>query len=297
MADEKKNVALRNNIGDQVIGRLNELAQANFNFPKDYNYVNAIKMSVLKLQELKDKDKRPALEVCDPVSISSALFKMATKGLNLAYNQAYAVVRGTDLCIDPGYFGNVLMVKRIFPDWEPMPHSIREGDEYVTEVDPKTGKKKLLKHVQKLENLDKDFIGGYIYLPSKDGEMYLYEMTRKQILTAWSKSSSREQATHKQFDEKMLQKTLVNSGCTMIINSTPELKAFDDDDNEEQTNSNLKQLSTEQVGEVVEYEEVTETVDASTLNNKEELSGANASVGEPETIKEEKKKQVKARPF
>lgn len=112
MADEKKNVALRNNIGDQVIGRLNELAQANFNFPKDYNYVNAIKMSVLKLQELKDKDKRPALEVCDPVSISSALFKMATKGLNLAYNQAYAVVRGTDLCIDPGYFGNVLMVKR-----------------------------------------------------------------------------------------------------------------------------------------------------------------------------------------
>ena len=166
MADEKKNVALRNNIGDQVIGRLNELAQANFNFPKDYNYVNAIKMSVLKLQELKDKDKRPALEVCDPASISSALFKMATKGLNLAYNQAYAVVRGTDLCIDPGYFGNVLMVKRIFPDWEPMPHSIREGDEYVTEVDPKTGKKKLLKHVQKLENLDKDFIGGYIYLPS-----------------------------------------------------------------------------------------------------------------------------------
>ena len=297
MADEKKNVALRNNIGDQVIGRLNELTQANFNFPKDYNYVNAIKMSVLKLQELKDKDKRPALEVCDPVSISSALFKMATKGLNLAYNQAYAVVCGTDLCIDPGYFGNVLMVKRIFPDWEPMPHSIREGDEYVTEVDPKTGKKKLLKHVQKLENLDKDFIGGYIYLPSKDGEMYLYEMTRKQILTAWSKSSSREQATHKQFDEKMLQKTLVNSGCTMIINSTPELKAFDDDDNEEQTNSNLKQLSTEQVGEVVEYEEVTETVDASTLNNKEELSGANASAGEPETIKEEKKKQVKTRPF
>lgn len=297
MADEKKNVALRNNIGDQVIGRLNELAQANFKFPKDYNYVNAIKMSVLKLQELKDKDKRPALEVCDPVSISSALFKMATKGLNLAYNQAYAVVRGTELCIDPGYFGNALMVKRIFPDWEPMPHSIREGDEYVTEVDPKTGKKKLLKHVQKLENLDKDFIGGYIYLPSKDGEMYLYEMTRKQILTAWSKSSSREQATHKQFDEKMLQKTLVNSGCTMIINSTPELKAFDDDDNEEQTNSNLKQLSTEQVGEVVEYEEVTETVDASTLNNKEELSGANASAGEPETIKEEKKKQVETRPF
>lgn len=258
MAEEKKIAALRANIGDQVIGRLNELAQANFNFPKDYNYVNAIKMSVLKLQELKDKDKRPALEVCTAASIQSELFKMAAKGLNLAYNQAYAVVRGNQLCIDPGYFGNVLMVKRIFPDWEPMPHSIREGDEYVTEVDPKTGKKKLVKHVQKLENLDKPFIGGYIYLPSKDGEMYLYEMTRKQILTAWSKSSSKEQSVHKQFDEKMLGKTLVNSGCTMIINSTPELKAFDEEENSEERNL----LTSSSIGEVVDYEEVVDEVPA-----------------------------------
>lgn len=260
MAEEKK-TALRTNVGDQVIGRLNELAQANFTFPKDYNFVNAIKMSVLKLQELKDKDKRPALEVCSPASVQSALFKMATKGLNLAYNQAYAVVRGTELCIDPGYFGNVLMVKRIFPDWEPMPHSIRQGDEYVTEVDPKTGKKKLVKHVQKLENLDNEFIGGYIYLPSKDGEMYLYEMTRKQIMAAWSKSSSREQATHKQFDEKMLQKTLVNSGCTMIINSTPELKAFDDNDESLEVDSSMRLTSTS-IGEVVDYEEVVDEVPA-----------------------------------
>ena len=47
-------------------------------------------------------------------------------------------------------------------------------------------------------------------------------MTKKQILQAWAKSSSREQATHKAFDEKMVGKTLVNSGCNMIINSTPE---------------------------------------------------------------------------
>ncbi len=57
----------------------------------------------------------------------------------------------------------------------------------------------------------------------------------------------------------------------------------------------MKQLSTEQVGEVVEYEEVTETVDASTLGNKEELNGANA--GDSVTTKEEKKEQIKERPF
>ena len=38
--------------------------------------------------------------------------------------------------------------------------------------------------------------------------------------------------THKQFDEKMVQKTLVNSGCNMIINSTPEYQmAMDEETN------------------------------------------------------------------
>ena len=41
-----------------------------------------------------------------------------------------------------------------------------------------------------------------MYLPT--GELFI--MTKKQIMTAWSKSSSREQATHKQFDEKMVKK-------------------------------------------------------------------------------------------
>ena len=49
-------------------------------------------------------------------------------------------------------------------------------------------------------------------------------------MTAWSKSSSREQATHKQFDEKMVKKTLVNSGCNLIINSTPEYQLSMDDE-------------------------------------------------------------------
>jgi recombinational DNA repair protein RecT len=76
--------------------------------------------------------------------------------------------------------------------------------------------------------MDNGFVGGYMYLP--DGELYI--MTKKQILTAWSKSSSREQTTHKQFDEKMVQKTLVNSGCNIIINSTPEYQiAMDEETN------------------------------------------------------------------
>jgi recombinational DNA repair protein RecT len=118
------------------------------------------------------------------------------------------------------------MVKRIYPDWNPVPVVIREGDVFEYSIDPATGKKFVVKHEQKLENMDNGFVGGYMYLP--DGELYI--MTKKQILTAWSKSSNREQTTHKQFDEKMVQKTLVNSGCNMIINSTPEYQVALDEE-------------------------------------------------------------------
>lgn len=215
MANEMQ---VKNNVGDQVIARINSLCEVGFTMPKDYQFVNAIKMSMLKLQDLKDKNGRPALQVCTPASVSTALFQMATKGLNAALGQAYLLVRGDQLCLQESYFGKVLMVKRIYPHWNPNPVVIREGDVFEYSIDPATGRKYVVKHEQKLENMDKDFVGGYLYLPTGN----LYIMTKKQILTAWSKSSSREQATHRAFSEKMVGKTLVNSGCNMIINSTPE---------------------------------------------------------------------------
>ena len=215
MANE---VQVKKNVGDAVIARVNSLCEAGFNMPSDYSYVNAIKMSMLKLQELKDKNGNSALDVCTPTSIQTALFQMCCKGLNAGLNQCYLLVRGNQLCLQESYYGKVLMVKRIYPNWNPVPVVIREDDVFEYTIDPATGKRHIVKHEQKLENIDKGFIGGYMYLPTGD----LFMLTKKQILTNWSKSSSREQSVHKTFDEKMVQKTLVHSGCNMIINSTPE---------------------------------------------------------------------------
>ena len=262
---------VKNNVGDQVIARINSLCEVGFTMPKDYQFVNAIKMSMLKLQDLKDKNGRPALQVCTPASVSTALFQMATKGLNAALGQAYLLVRGDQLCLQESYFGKVLMVKRIYPHWNPNPVVIREGDVFEYSIDPATGKKFVVKHEQKLENMDKDFVGGYLYLPTGD----LYIMTKKQILTAWSKSSSREQATHKAFSEKMVGKTLVNSGCNMIINSTPEyqmgmddetnmienkLPDYEDADDQSYTSTTTEYVEVEEVvvEEPVKVEEVVE---------------------------------------
>lgn len=276
---------VKNNVGDQVIARINSLCEVGFTMPKDYQFVNAIKMSMLKLQDLKDKNGRPALQVCTPASVSTALFQMATKGLNAALGQAYLLVRGDQLCLQESYFGKVLMVKRIYPHWNPNPVVIREGDVFEYSIDPATGKKFVVKHEQKLENMDKDFVGGYLYLPTGD----LYIMTKKQILTAWSKSSSREQATHKAFSEKMVGKTLVNSGCNMIINSTPEyqmgmddetnmienkLPDYEDADDQSYTSTTTEYVEVEEVvvEEPVKVEEVVEEPIALAKPPKEDIT-------------------------
>lgn len=258
-------VQVNRNVGDMVIARVNNLCEAGFNMPKDYNYVNAIKMSMLKLQDLKDKNGKSALEVCTPASIQTALFRMCCKGLNAAYNQVYFIVRGNVLCDQDSYFGKVLMVKRIYPEWNPNPVVIREGDVFEYGIRPENGMKYIVKHEQKLENMDAPFVGGYMYLPT--GELFI--MTKKQILTAWLKSSSREQTTHKQFDEKMVQKTLVNSGCNMIINSTPEYQLGLD---EETTMVNSKLPHFEEFTEVEEPEEVAEFEEAKIESDSDNLS-------------------------
>lgn len=244
-------IALKTNVGDSVIERVNSLVESGFTMPKDYNFVNAVKMSMLKLQDTKDKNGKSALDVCSKVSIQTALFQMCCKGLNAAYNQCYLIVRGDKLTLHESYFGKILMVKRIYPNWTPTPVVIREGDEFVYEICPETGFKKVVKHSQSLENIDKGFVGAYMYLPTGD----LYLMTKKQIMTAWSKSASKEQMTHKQFDEKMISKTIVNSGCNVIINSQPEYQVSADEVGNLNDNEGIPEP---QDLEYEDFEEVTE---------------------------------------
>ena len=216
------NKLVKKDIGTQVLDRVNQLCEAGFKMAPDFSAINAIKATMLMLQQVVDKNKRPALEVCTSVSIQTALFEMCVQSLDVSKRQAYLLVRGDKLCFQPSYFGHILQVKRLFPDWSPVAHTVREGDEFEYTINPENGKMKLVKHTQKLENLDKDFIGAYMYLPCADGEPELYVMTRKQIMRAWSKSSSQSLQTHKDFDEKMALKTIINSGCTKVINATPD---------------------------------------------------------------------------
>lgn len=279
MAEENKAaVAVKKDVGQQVIDRINKLCEAGFRLPADYSAVNAIKSSMLLLQEVVDKDKRPALEVCTPVSIQTFLFEMATKGLDVSKKQIYPIVRGDKLCGHVSYFGHILQVRRLFPNWTPIAHTIREGDEFEYSIDPETGKMRLEKHVQKLENLDKDFIGAYMYIPCSDDTQELYVMTKKQILAAWSKSSNTNLTTHKKFDEKMALKTIINSGCTKVINATPDQVSMPDDDDDP---NNFTDPVGDNGGEYTDFEEVQTKVNDNPDNAQTAPEAAPAPAAQP----------------
>ena len=67
-----------------------------------------------------------------------------------------------------------------------------------------------------------------MYLPNGS----LYVMTKKQILTAWSQSSNKDLTVHKKFDEKMISKTVINTGCNLFINTHPETENILEDDDD-----------------------------------------------------------------
>lgn len=267
MAETKKTSS---NVGQLVLSRVDEMCKVGFTMPKDYNYVNAVKATMLKLQEVKDKNGKPALEVCTPSSIQSALFSMVVKGLDVSKNQAYLVCYGQQLQLQESYFGKVLQVKRIFPEWEPRPNIVHADDTFKYTVNPETGRKELVEHTQSLENLDKPIVGGYIYLPCADGGKDLYVMTAKQIAAAWSKSRSGG-ATAKQFPEKMAMKTIVNSGCTMVINSTPSQSNIADNSDDPNAPEPAQEFDyAEEVVEVHELPDAPQDVDTETGENKNE---------------------------
>lgn len=267
MAEAKKTTS---NVGTLVLSRVDEMCKVGFSMPKDYNYVNAVKATMLKLQDVKDKNGKPALEVCTPSSIQSALFSMVVKGLDVSKNQAYLVCYGQQLQLQESYFGKVLQVKRIFPDWEPRPNIVHEGDTFKYTVNPETGRRELVEHTQSLENLDKPIVGGYIYLPCADGGKDLYCMTIKQIMASWSKSRSGG-ATAKAFPEKMAMKTLVNSGCTMVINSTPsQSNIADNSDDPNAPESVPEYADAEEIVEVKELPDAPQYVDTETGEIKNE---------------------------
>lgn len=275
MANEKqaangtKAVQKYENISEQVLTRIEEFQKTGgMVLPKDYSVENHMKSAWLILQATTDRSGQQALAVCTKESIANALLDMVLQGLSVSKKQGYFIVYGNKLEFQRSYFGTIALAKRTGGiKTEPVANVIYEGDEFVYSIDPNTARISIVKHEQKIENIDNTKIkGAYALVTLADGTTQVTIMSMAQIRAAWGQGATKGNSpAHKNFAEEMAKKTVIGRACKAIINSSDDAWLYEGkaDDLETDTATRQREATTGAEKRVVidaeSYEEVETT--------------------------------------
>jgi recombination protein RecT len=207
---------------DVVASRIKEFQEkGEIHFPPNYSPENAMKSAWLILQETKDRNGNPALEVCTRDSVANALLDMVVQGLSPAKKQGYFIVYGNNLSFTRSYFGTMAVTKRLNGVEDIFAQVIYEGDDF--EFTIQKGTKKIVKHSQKLENIDiNKIVGAYCTIIYGDGKEFTEIMTKKQIDQAWSKTKMKSNSVQREFPEEMAKRTVINRTCKLFTNTSDD---------------------------------------------------------------------------
>lgn len=282
-------------VEEKALAKIQAYMELGMTIPEGFSPANSLKKARFMLNDMKVGGK-PVLEVCTEESVMQALLDSVAKGLDFSESQIYFIPRNNQMTTMESVYGRIVRAKRASKYYKPIVGYVHEGDIFDFGIDVNTGYTKIIEHKTSVENLDKPFIAAYAYVTDNDGNTDVFVMTRKEWLKSWTKSSNGASVA-KEFERDMIYRTIIKKSTKSLVNSNVKYMGvlIDDEDDIPLAGETAPMIDKSKVGEVVEYEEVTETVDASTLGNKEELNGANA--GDSATTKEEKKEQIKERPF
>lgn len=226
--------------------------------PKNYSSANAINSAWLKLQEVQDRNKKQALEVCTKNSIIESLYNMVLQGLSPAKDQCYFIVRGNKLTMMKSYLGNIAATKRLKGVKNVYANIIYEGDEFAYEIDLETGIKKITKHNQSFENIDIDKIkGAYAVVVVEEGLNYVEVMSISQIRKAWNQGDMKGQSgAHKNFTDEMAKRTVINRACKYFTKTSDDSDSLIESINQtyEYDEEDIVQTTHEEVKEEIKQE-------------------------------------------
>lgn len=220
MTNKNQVAIIQKDITDDVNRSLTRLQDDGLVLPPNYNASNALKSAFFKLQEVTDRNGKPALEVCTRESIANALLDMVTQGLSPAKTQCYFIVYGSQLQLNRSYFGTQAVLKRLNGVKDIWANVIFEGDVFDYEIDG--GREKLIKHETAFLNRDNDILGAYAVVKTNDDEEILTVMTRKEIDASWGQSKSKQQTVHKKFPQEMAKRTVINRAAKAFINTSDD---------------------------------------------------------------------------
>lgn len=279
--DEKTSIQKFENISEQVLSRIEQFQKdGSMILPKNYSVENHMKSAWLALQEVEDKEHHKALQICTKESIANSLLDMVLQGLSVSKNQGYFIVYGNKLVFKRSYFGTIALAKRAGGIVsEPVANVIYEGDDFLYEIDPKTAKVAIVKHSQKLENIDNSKIkGAYALVTLADGTTQVTIMSMQQIRAAWGQGATKGNSpAHKNFAEEMAKKTVIGRACKAIINSSDDAWLYDGKEDDADSDKASIQRDAAQHSDVqiidttaVEFDDVPETSSSTDASQAQE---------------------------
>lgn len=237
-----------------VLAKIDDFkSNGNLQLPANYSTENALRSAWLIIQQTKDLNNKPALEVCTTESIGNALFDMVLQGLSPVKKQCYFIVKGNKLCLERSYFGTIAVSKRVAGVVDAVGVPVYEKDIFKYEIDLKTGIKKVTEHQQDFDNIDIEKLkGAYAIVTYEDGHIEYDIMTMKQIRQSWAQGPAKGNSpAHRNFPDQMACRTVINRALKIPINSSNDDDLFDepttstysqqveaDVENKIQTNSN-----------------------------------------------------------
>lgn len=186
--------AAKQSITQQVLSRIEEATNGgSLTIAKDYKVGNHVNMAYMMLQDMTDREGKPILQVCKPISIVKSLYKMVLLGLDPTKKQCYFIPYKDDLQLSVSYQGNVAIAKRVGAiKGVPVANVIYDGDDFVYTIDPETGLTKIVKHDQKIENIDLTKIkAAYAITTLANGDKQVTIMTIAQIRAAWGQGATK----------------------------------------------------------------------------------------------------------
>ena len=279
--DEKTSIQKFENISEQVLSRIEQFQKdGSMILPKNYSVENHMKSAWLALQEVEDKEHHKALQICTKESIANSLLDMVLQGLSVSKKQGYFIVYGNKLIFQRSYFGTIALAKRAGGMVsEPVANVIYEGDDFLYEIDPKTAKVSIVKHSQKLENIDNSKIkGAYALVTLADGTTQVTIMSMQQIRAAWGQGATKGNSpAHKNFAEEMAKKTVIGRACKAIINSSDDAWLYDGKEDDADSDKASIQRDAAQHSDVqiidttaVEFDDVSETSSSTDASQAQE---------------------------
>lgn len=224
-------IEYKNKITTAVLNKIGALRKGGITVPVGYSADNQIYLAFLKLTGMQAKNGQPMLSQVSPQSVANALLNMCIKGLSMEKGQCTFIQYGNEVQLQQEYHGTIALAKR-YGAGDPQAQVIYADDEFEYEINPKTGKKVVTKHVQKLANIDNEkIVGAWCLVPyadHPDWDPKVEVMTFDEIKRSWLQGPTKGQSpAHRNFPQEMAKKTVIGRACKLFISTSDDAGVYD----------------------------------------------------------------------